>query len=391
MNEAFLKLAMGAGLLIGGLAFSEKLSGLNAALDGMAGGDRGANSSNGLALAPVPLAVPGNAQIPALSDHSGALGVMQAGGGLRAVGPVMAFSQGPASFVQETISGWRETEKSEVVAKLRVIPAHEFCPDIPASPGAKRVFFRTRGGGTDVNMWSYSTADLSQVATAWIKALQGKMRDGVTLTEHDRGDVPLPGQSFAYNVLDVAVTETALPVHLVLHQLDHEDHGSRRLFNMHLAEGAEVARVTILGGVGAGVANLDPSVPVTHITDEGVADCAANVPAEVIPLSEPASDPVEMLVEPAVEVWIQRSFGVDTGQRGTFVNFAAGLRAGPVLPPEAAPIFRPIAGAVVTPSHAGYLRFEGGHDWPEAWRADLLDLASRAVGGDPREVFLEGL
>jgi hypothetical protein len=71
-----------------------------------------------------------------------------------------------------------------------------------------------------------------------------------------------------YEAYDVAVTETRVPVYLVL-----VNERGNRLWNIHLAEGARIERVVLLGGDQAGVANLDPVVPVEVILDAGLADC----------------------------------------------------------------------------------------------------------------------
>jgi hypothetical protein len=72
----------------------------------------------------------------------------------------------------------------------------------------------------------------------------------------------------AYAAYDVAVTETKAPVYLVL-----EARTGNLVWNLHLAPGARIERVILLGGAHVGVANLDPVVPVEVLPGPAMAAC----------------------------------------------------------------------------------------------------------------------
>ena len=55
------------------------------------------------------------------------------------------------------------------------------------------------------------------------------------------------------------------------------------LWNIHLAPGAQVERVVLLGGEQAGVTNLDPAVPVDVLRNGNLGACG--VPLPVYPLN----------------------------------------------------------------------------------------------------------
>lgn len=329
-----------------------------------------------------------------------------------ATGPVAATSDAMPDFMTSTIAGWREATRHDVVAKLRLLPEVERCTPTPPAENAQVAAFYTLGGGADVRLWTYSKKQVADVAEQWIKSIQGYNPDDGRFGMPPSG-VPRPVASYQYQVLDVAVTEVGHPVHVVLEQLAYKNAPTQKIYNFHLAEGVEISGVTIVGGAVGGVANLSETVRVEHVTDENLADCGLvqrhyrrvetferDITREnrtlygndARRLREEIAPDVSAFRRDAVEYagWFKQSFGVDHFANVRGMDFARGLRIGPALAEGKAPVYRHFAGAVVTLSAKDYLRFKGGHEWPEAFQDDVLTLATEVAGGDPRTVFGAG-
>jgi hypothetical protein len=142
-----------------------------------------------------------------------------------------------------------------------------------------------------------------------------------------------------------------------------ENRFGNRIWNIHLAPGARIERVVLLGGEQAGVANLDPVVPVEVILGDGLKACGID-PA--YPLNSghlffqslqngvmSAREAEEKLAAikaaaDAYDVWFRDTFGPEAS--ASRVGFDGGTISviGPV-PGESDPkaVFAPIRGAKI--------------------------------------------
>jgi hypothetical protein len=103
-------------------------------------------------------------------------------------------------------------------------------------------------------------------------------RQYIANVQHMGEDAPVPvnqgdGQ---LGVVDVVVTETSKPVYLVI------SYDLPTLFNVHLADGARLSRIALIGLGTSGIANVDKSVPIRSLTGRAMAGCG------VAPLRAPA-------------------------------------------------------------------------------------------------------
>jgi hypothetical protein len=95
------------------------------------------------------------------------------------------------------------------------------------------------------------------------------------LSEEELQDPSAARQRAAMKVVDVVVTDTRGPIYLVLAG------GNDIVWNIEKAPNSVISHVAIIGGDNAGIANLDPSVPVTALTGKAAKDCgvaAARLP-----------------------------------------------------------------------------------------------------------------
>jgi hypothetical protein len=178
--------------------------------------------------------------------------------GLNARGPIAARSGNEPVFISDVISGYTTRVASEVPAEIMTIRPILGCRFTPPLEGT--VVGHVVAGRSDIRT-SLSTYNDAVLASS----VQGFVNVYRELGVPDPFFNPPP----PYEGYDVAVTETRAPVYLVL----ENQWGQDRLWNIHLAEGARIERVVLLGGSQAGVANLDPVVPVEVILNDGLGAC----------------------------------------------------------------------------------------------------------------------
>lgn len=177
--------------------------------------------------------------------------------GLMARGPVAAMSGNRPVFIDDVIIGYTTRVGHDIPAEITTIRPISGCRLTPPLAGTDVGHVTAGATGLKLALFTYADQDLAGA----VQGLVDRYRDrGAT-------DVPQPS-GLAYDAYDIAVTETRAPVYLVL-----ENAGHNRIWNIHLAPGARIERVILLGGTQAGVANLDPVVPVEVLPGAAMAAC----------------------------------------------------------------------------------------------------------------------
>jgi hypothetical protein len=178
--------------------------------------------------------------------------------GWRAEGPIAALAGGGAAFIDDVIDGYSTRVKGDAPARTETLAPLQGCQ--PTRPSAEAAVAHARASDSDkptLGLATYNDADLAaavQSFAAHVRATGTKPRPSL-----DR---------LAFEAYDVAVTETARPVYLVL-----EAGAGQVIFNVHMAPGARLERVVILGGDQAGVANVAAEVPVEVMRGPELAAC----------------------------------------------------------------------------------------------------------------------
>ena len=178
--------------------------------------------------------------------------------GLQARGPIAASAGNRPVFIADVISGYRTQVDRDIPAEITTIRQITGCRPTPPLAGSIVGHVTAGSSGIDLAMSTYNDTHLA----AGVQQLVNLYRSSGTSMMLD-----VSGPS--YESYDVAVTETSAPIYLVL-----ETGGRNRMWNIHSAPGARIERVVLLGGTQAGVANLDPVVPVEVILDDGLQACA---------------------------------------------------------------------------------------------------------------------
>ena len=288
-------------------------------------------------------------------------------GGLVATGPVAAGAGNVPVFIADVLVGHSTEVSGAIPAAITTIRPILGC--VPTPPQSGSLVGHARAGTSDLPLAliSYNDGDLALGVRDFVERYRSR---GIA--------VPAPGDAHAFQAHDIAVTETAAPVYLVL-----ESGGGNRIWNIHLAEGARIERVVLLGGAQSGVANLDPVIPVEVILAGGLADCG------VAPADAPADGFAEVAAEVATEVsaahdrWFRDSFGVSPGQGR--IGFARGMVSviGP-LPGPATPraIYAPIAGAEIRTTKDRHFEIRGQVPAGQDYAARVIAIATGFAFGD---------
>lgn len=302
--------------------------------------------------------------------------------GLVATGPIAATVGNQPVFIRDVLAGYPADVRQAIPATVITMRPILGCLLTPPQPGSLVGYASGSGTSQPMALVSYDDANL---ATGVADFVERYRKRGIA--------APVPGDAFAFQAQDVVVTETATPVYLVL-----ESGGGNRIWNIHLAEGARIERVVLLGGAQSGVANLDPVVPVEVILDDGLGACGIRPayplnaghrlvqPAEAgLAASSGAKAAVAANAEAvaAYDIWFRDAFGVRASEAR--VGFAAGTVAviGPTPADAGSEVsYAPIVGADIRTTEATYFEIVGQVEAGQDYGGRVMTLATGFAFGD---------
>lgn len=277
---------------------------------------------------------------------------------LRADGPIAAAAGNRPVFIRDVVAGYTTQAEADIPAEVTTIRPIMGCRPTPPQEGTHLGHVTAGTSGIGLALSTYNDSDLA----AGVQLLADHYRQTGTAAMPD-----LSGP--AYEGYDVAVTETAAPVYLVL-----ETGAGNRMWNLHLAPGARIERVILLGGTQAGIANLDPVVPVEVVLDAGLEGCGIR-PAYG---SGGASAGAE-----AYDRWFLDAFGVAASSsrigfdRGT-ISLVGPVPAGE----EPKAVYAPINGARIRMTQDQFFEIRGQAGKGETFAARVKAIALTFAFGD---------
>lgn len=310
--------------------------------------------------------------------------------GLVALGPVAALAGNRPVFIPEVITGYGTRVGSDIPAEITTIRPISGCRLTPPLAGTAVGHVTAGETGLLLSFLTYNDSDLAAAVQGFVDRYR---ESGPT--------APGDGSELAYEAYDVAVTETGAPVYLVL-----ENARGNRIWNIHLAPGARVERVILLGGAHAGVANLDPVVPVEVLPGEALAACGI-VPAyppnpgnRVFAALKTGSASDKAAAEAklaaiqdrvgAYNTWFRDSFGVPADE--TRAGFAGGTVSvvGP-QPGAAGPkaVYAGIQGARIRLTQDSYFEIRGQVAAGEDFAGRVKAIATSFAFGDLKSLRQE--
>lgn len=303
--------------------------------------------------------------------------------GLTVHGPIAAMAGNRPVFIKDVLSGHTTQVASVIPAEITMIRPISGCRLTPPLDGTAVGHATAAATGLALPLLTYNDRDLA----AGVQALADAYRE----TGSDRVSAP---SALAYEAYDVAVTETRAPVYLVL-----EGGPGNRIWNIHLAPGARIERVVLLGGTHVGIANLDPVVPVEVLPGEALAACGIDPYYPLNPGhrffevlkngqgSSKADAEAKLAVMQdriaAYNTWFRDSFGVLADETRAGFDGGAVSVVGP-QPGEAEPkaVYAPIQGARIRMTQDDYFEIEGQVREGEDFAGRVKAIATSFAFGD---------
>ncbi len=300
--------------------------------------------------------------------------------GLVASGPVAASAGNRPIRIDAALTGYSTRSAASVPVELTTIRPILGC--MPTRPMPGSIVGHVTAGRSDmpIGMSTYNDTHLAAAVQAFADTYRKLGPEG-----------QIEILSPAYEAYDVVVTDTSAPVFLVL-----ETGTGNRIWNIHAVEGVTIERVVLQGGDQAGVANLDPVVPVEVILAPGLADCGivpayAPTPGQIADADPaegaqpmPAADLAAALDRAAAyDIWFRDSYGVTAS--ASRVGFDVGRLSvvGP-LPEGEAPkaVWKSVDGARIRTTHDQFLDIEGQVAIGQDFAGRVVEIAKRFAFGD---------
>ena len=303
--------------------------------------------------------------------------------GLEAQGPIAAMAGNRPVFIADVIEGYSTRVGSGIPAEITMIRPISGCRLTAPLQGTTVGHVTSGATGLDLPLLTYDDNDLALAVQDFVNAYRSGGGTGIN-----------PPSGLAYEVYDVAVTETRAPVYLVL-----ESTGRNRIWNIHLSPGAQVERVILLGGMHSGVANLDPVVPVEVLPGAAMAACGIEPAYPLNPghrffdvlkngpgtYKEDAEATYQVMQEriAAYNTWFRDTFGVKADE--TRAGFDDGTLSvvGP-QPGAAEPkaVYAPVKGARIRMTQDSYFEIQGQVPEGEDFAGRVKAIATSFAFGD---------
>jgi hypothetical protein len=302
--------------------------------------------------------------------------------GFKIEGPIAAMTGNRPALIKDVIDGYSTQVGSTSPAELMTIRPISGCRLTPPLEGTAVGHVTAGTTGLELPILTYNDTDLAAAVQSFVNLYR----------ESGKTDVAPPAE-LSYEVYDVAVTEMRAPVYLVL-----ESSVRNRVWNIHLAPGARIERVILLGGVHSGVANLDPVVPVEVLPAAALAACGIQPAYALNPghrfFQELANGPAPLKAEAeakfsdmqdsiaAYNTWFRDSFGVRAEE--TRAGFGGTISVIGPLPGDGVSkaTYSSIQGSRVRMTQDDYVEVQGQAAAGEDFSARVKAIATSFAFGD---------
>ena len=294
------------------------------------------------------------------------------------VGVMMGIDEKPY-WVQTALKGFRQIKDSDLPGRLEQREGIAGCAFTRPAAGDLVALVHVDGSPMHAPVYAFSQKDVGSRAENLVNVYKNSGKEVVS------SDVAAD----ELKAVDVVVTERSKPVHLVLASAAYN-----LLFNIHLAEGARVSRVSVISAGTTGIANLDPSVPIEFLTEDAKTACNVaplRTPADHWHFVQNARD--RAYLQEALEEnyahqrrwseWHRASFGVPSEPGAIGANSAAHVLVGPLPASDEQKVkYRPLKGATVFVSRSDHLLAGSLADYRKYNRDLVRAVALQAAGGD---------
>ncbi|MDV7142799.1 hypothetical protein R3X27_08895 [Tropicimonas sp. TH_r6] len=295
-----------------------------------------------------------------LSDPGAYLVAMKEG--VSVAGPVAATEHGAPAFIEAVVAGYARPDPAELPGRVGEIAATDGCAPARPASGSRIAHVESGLPVASVSFHAWRADELDPAVADRVETVSletGGVLDFLAELAGTGGAAPEPTDPWRYRLMDVAISEAAAPVHLVL-----EAGSERVLWNIHSSAGVELSGVTLLGGTLPAIANLPNAVPVDILDATALAECGlvqAHAPRANDPIFdlvatgrlpvETARGQLQARAETAAawDAWFTAQFGI--GADALRIGHAQGGQLALVGPIPAQPLlrvpYRGLAGAQV--------------------------------------------
>lgn len=248
-------------------------------------------------------------------------------------GPIMSLEGGTPVFLSTVFEDYRSPTKSDRPAKVigYDLPADCFLSPRDASHYIGNVFVVRNEN--DAGLYADQPQMRTDPVFGHIAPLTRALAEG-------------------FGTVDIAITHTAEPVHLVL-----TSGANFTLWNLHAAPGVTIARVSLLSGGVNAFANLPEGVPIERVREGDSGDChpERTYPWIVDPYLVPSFAGIDqgelraayLARERAYDRWFRAHFGIGAMDRRAGWDNVQAVLIGPVPAPDAKISYHPLSSATL--------------------------------------------
>lgn len=283
-------------------------------------------------------------------------------------------------WLQEYVTGYAVSDEDDTPAAIRTIPLASSCSLARPAPGSILASVVTDHGNGTTAFYAMDAKDVDEMGKRLADLVRGNRTPALMLAKPD---------GFLSRI-DVVVTETAKPVHLVLASR------SGALWNVLTAPGAHLSAVTLISQTTeTAVANIAPDVPVSALVGDMAKSCGAipaNEPMQAYPglrmQIHKAAYPEKELAKMSAawgsySSFFLRTYGVsaDTVSIGTEALYHVAIGPAPERSEDRV-AYKGFKGATIQVTPAALTFYGRFGDYTKARRATAIKTASRLTGGN---------
>ena len=295
------------------------------------------------------------------------------------IGVMIGLNETPY-WVQSALAGYHATDvELDVPAGFEYLEPNGSCSFALPNKDEKLAKVQVDGSLMKGPVFVASDAEIGDATKKYIANVRRLGEDA---------PVPVNQGDGQLGVVDVVVTETSKPVYLVI------SYDLPTLFNIHLADGARLSRIALIGSGTGGIANVDKSVPIRSLTGRAMAGC------NVTPLRAPADHWLfirnvkedsslqgqldkNIAEARAYSIWYRSNFGTGNEPDAVGSSTASHVLVGPL--PESLDkrvTYRPLAEATIRLTR-NELVYGGPEEEFMARKKELItEAATKLAGGD---------
>lgn len=297
--------------------------------------------------------------------------------GLGAPSAVALDVSANAHWMQRLVSGFSKASVGDP-SEVKIINSIPNCVFSPPLKEEKIVFLTTKDGAHSDKFYYFSNENIQIEAQKFVNEWQKKgSAPEISVSDHD----------FSVDIVTVVVTDTSAPIHIVLGSWGNI------IFNFQVADGVELAAVTMIGAAPIGAANLPDKTRIQAMAPKVAASC------KVDPVLKPTANSSvarEAKTDAGIKDvltsittrhhrfndFFRRNFGTESYPVTVGGESVSSMLIGPApsdLKQRSA--FKSLQGSTIHMINSGTLIVGSRSDYKKAFRQSVMDASAKFVVG----------